>query len=197
MNEAVSIVSMASVSALGADSKQVWRSYQQGKSLIKLRDLGPFPALVSSVESEHWQEIEALRETKNYRELDPSVLLAIFVSRRAVASAGWKGGNFGINIGSSRGSTHLFEKYHREFLESGEELASTLSSPTTTLGNLSSWVGHDLQSKGPTISHSIACSTALHGVLNGIAWDPEGERLFVTGKRWPRVFEIEVTPPAR
>lgn len=27
-------------------------------------------------------------------------------------------------------------------------------------------------------------------VLNGIAWDPEGNRLFVTGKRWPKLFEI-------
>jgi glutaminyl-peptide cyclotransferase len=32
-------------------------------------------------------------------------------------------------------------------------------------------------------------------VLNGIAWDAEGERLFVTGKLWPSVFEIELTEP--
>ena len=31
-------------------------------------------------------------------------------------------------------------------------------------------------------------------VLNGIAWDSEGERLFVTGKRWPKLFEIRVRP---
>lgn len=30
-------------------------------------------------------------------------------------------------------------------------------------------------------------------VLNGIAYDAEGKRLFVTGKLWPRLFEIEVT----
>lgn len=29
-------------------------------------------------------------------------------------------------------------------------------------------------------------------VLNGIAWDPQGHRLFVTGKRWPKLFEIEL-----
>jgi glutaminyl-peptide cyclotransferase len=34
------------------------------------------------------------------------------------------------------------------------------------------------------------------GVLNGIAYDPEGERLFVTGKLWPKIFEIELVPPA-
>lgn len=30
-------------------------------------------------------------------------------------------------------------------------------------------------------------------VLNGIAYDDAGKRLFVTGKHWPRLFQIEVT----
>jgi glutamine cyclotransferase len=31
-------------------------------------------------------------------------------------------------------------------------------------------------------------------VLNGIAYDAENDRLFVTGKLWPRLFEIELIP---
>lgn len=31
-------------------------------------------------------------------------------------------------------------------------------------------------------------------VLNGIAYDPEGDRLFVTGKLWPKLFEIRIVP---
>ena len=31
-------------------------------------------------------------------------------------------------------------------------------------------------------------------VLNGIAYDAEGDRLFVTGKLWPKLFEIKLTP---
>ncbi len=31
-------------------------------------------------------------------------------------------------------------------------------------------------------------------VLNGIAYDSKGDRLFVTGKRWPKLFEIRVIP---
>lgn len=31
-------------------------------------------------------------------------------------------------------------------------------------------------------------------VLNGIAWDAEHDRLFVTGKLWPKLFEIEIIP---
>jgi len=30
-------------------------------------------------------------------------------------------------------------------------------------------------------------------VLNGIAYDNNGKRIFVTGKRWPKLFEIKVT----
>ncbi len=32
-------------------------------------------------------------------------------------------------------------------------------------------------------------------VLNGIAWDAEQGRLFVTGKLWPKLFQIELVPP--
>ena len=33
-------------------------------------------------------------------------------------------------------------------------------------------------------------------VLNGIAYDPIRKRLFVTGKLWPRIFEIKLSPKA-
>jgi hypothetical protein len=32
-------------------------------------------------------------------------------------------------------------------------------------------------------------------VLNGIAYDAQTDRLFVTGKLWPKLFEIELIPP--
>ena len=31
-------------------------------------------------------------------------------------------------------------------------------------------------------------------VLNGIAYDEKGDRLFVTGKWWPKLFEIKMAP---
>lgn len=34
-------------------------------------------------------------------------------------------------------------------------------------------------------------------VLNGIAYDAEGDRLFVTGKLWPTLFEIRIRPALR
>jgi len=32
-------------------------------------------------------------------------------------------------------------------------------------------------------------------VPNGIAYDAQGDRIFVTGKRWPKLFEIKLTGP--
>ncbi len=32
-------------------------------------------------------------------------------------------------------------------------------------------------------------------VLNGIAYDAKGDRLFVTGKWWPKLFEIKIVRP--
>ena len=29
-------------------------------------------------------------------------------------------------------------------------------------------------------------------VLNGIAWNPESDHFYVTGKLWPRLFEIRL-----
>lgn len=183
MKEKISIVAMSSISALGNEKGEIWQNYQKKNSLIKEESFGKFNALVSRIKSDHRVVVDQLRKVKNYKELDPSVLMAIFTARKAFEQTDWSHREFGINIGSSRGATTLFEKYHKEFLDNDKGQVSTLSSPTTTLGNLSSWVGHDLQAKGPVISHSIACSTALHGLLNGIAWINSGmsERFMIGG----------------
>jgi glutamine cyclotransferase len=46
---------------------------------------------------------------------------------------------------------------------------------------------------------SVGYRLAPEAVLNGIAYDAVGDRLFVTGKLWPKLFEIRVVrsrPPA-
>jgi glutamine cyclotransferase len=35
-------------------------------------------------------------------------------------------------------------------------------------------------------------NTSIDSVLNGIAYDEEGDRLFVTGKMWSQLFQIEL-----
>ncbi len=52
-------------------------------------------------------------------------------------------------------------------------------------GKVNGWI--DLSGLLPAQSNAEA-------VLNGIAYDAIHDRLFVTGKLWPRIFEIKITP---
>ena len=169
MKTPVAITSIASFSPLGKSSAEVWNEYLNPKTLIISKQIGDSQHLVASISESLAKQVLALRNSDTkYKSLDNSVLFAILASREAIKNAGWTDAKFGVNIGSSRGATHLFEKHHQEFLETGK--TPTLASPTTTLGNISTWVAYDLKTKGPELSHSITCSTALHAVLNGIAW---------------------------
>lgn len=161
---------MSSISPLGNDPKTIWENYQRPTTCFSEQFLDHQKTWVAALDAASQQEVLALQQTDiKYKSLDKSVLYAMVAARKAMAQAGWeKGGSFGINIGSSRGATDLFEKHFQEYLTTGK--AQTLASPTTTLGNISSWVAHDLQTTGPEISHSITCSTALHALLNGVAW---------------------------
>ncbi len=56
-------------------------------------------------------------------------------------------------------------------------------------GHVIAWI--DLSGLLPVVERRDAES-----VLNGIAYDPQHDRLFVTGKQWPTVFEIKVVGQA-
>lgn len=187
METKIAITACVSLSALGKEKHVIWKNYQNEKSYISKREIGSQVVQVASFSKEIVEEIKDLQHSDSkYKNLDASVLYAIEVSRRAVKKAGWKkGDDFGINFGSSRGATSLFEKYHIEFTQTNR--VSTLASPTTTLGNISSWVANDLQSNGPEISHSITCSTSLHSLLNGVAWIKAGmvNKFLVGGSEAP------------
>ncbi len=174
LKELISITSFASVSALGSTPEKIWKNYLNKQHFLSSKEFEDSIAWVAQLTDEDKHAIEEVQNSDNkYKNLDPSVLYTLFVARKAMEQTDWKSSdNFGINIGSSRGATSLFEKYHKEFLATGK--SSTLSSPTTTLGNISSWIAHDLQSNGPEISHSITCSTGLHSLLNGVAWLQSG-----------------------
>ena len=187
MHKKIAITSIASLSALGTTASEVWENYTKPESFISYQNIDgklyPVASLSISLKSEI---IQLKNSDQKYKNLDNSVLFAIYVSRKALQNAGWTEADvFGINIGSSRGATELFEKNHQEFLKTGK--TPTLSSPTTTLGNISSWIAHDLQSQGPEISHSVTCSTALHALLNGVAWLKAGmaNKFLVGGSEAP------------
>ena len=176
----ISVVASSSISSLGHDSRGIWDSYLLKKHFLTYKKFKINSDWVADV---HLEEIASLqRENPKYKHLDKSVLLAIFSARKAIKKTLWQG-NFAINIGSSRGATSLFEKFHKAFLQNPQNKVATLTSPTTTLGNIASWVAQDVQStSGVYISHSITCSTALHSLLNAIAWLNAGmKKKFLVG----------------
>lgn len=183
MQQPISITAISSVSPLGNSPEAVWNNYKNDSHFFTKKE----DHWVAQLSSELKTKINTLRQSNSkYKALDDSVLFAIYTSRQAIKNAHWDASdNFGINIGSSRGATTLFEKYHSDFIQNRK--AKILTSPTTTLGNISSWVAHDLQTKGPEISHSITCSTALHALLNGIAWINSGmcKKFLVGGSEAP------------
>jgi len=187
MQETISITAISSISSLGNNPKTIWENYLSKAHFFTQKEFGGYTAYAAFLDASSHQEVESIKNLEaRYKFLDTSVLYAIAASRRAVANAGWVANEvFGINLGSSRGATELFEKHYQEFLQTGK--AQTLASPTTTLGNISSWVAHDLQCQGPEISHSITCSTALHALLNGVAWMRAGmaNKFLVGGSEAP------------
>jgi 3-oxoacyl-(acyl-carrier-protein) synthase len=187
LSQIISITAIASISPLGNSPKSIWENYLLENHCFSKQYLDHQNTVVATLDTNSQKEVESLRQSDiKYKALDKSVLYAMVASRKAMEKAGWtKEDIFGINIGSSRGATDLFEKHFQDYLETGK--AQTLASPTTTLGNISSWVAHDLQSTGPEISHSITCSTALHAVLNGVAWLRAGmaDKFLVGGSEAP------------
>jgi 3-oxoacyl-(acyl-carrier-protein) synthase len=106
--------------------------------------------------------------------------MAMLAAGKAIEKVGGAVKDTGLNLGSSRGATTLFEKYHKQFIE--DRNVSVYSSPTTTLGNISAWTAQYLGLLGPAIDHSITCSTGLHALINGVAWVRAGmARRFICG----------------
>lgn len=174
MKEVVSITGLSSISPLGINQEEAKKQYQQETHCFSKKKVGASSEWVAQLSAEGKKEIEKIPNSNDkYKKLDPTVWYAIYAARNSVKMAGWERDiPFGINIGSSRGATTLFEKFHESFLKN--EKSTTLASPTTTLGNISSWVADDLQNDGVTISHSITCATGLHSLLNGVAWIKSG-----------------------
>ncbi|MEA9829229.1 glutaminyl-peptide cyclotransferase [Xanthomonas campestris] len=68
-------------------------------------------------------------------------------------------------------------------------LTSRIARIDPASGKVVAWI--DLQALVPDAD---ALTDSTNDVLNGIAFDAEHDRLFVTGKRWPTLYEIRLTP---
>jgi 3-oxoacyl-(acyl-carrier-protein) synthase len=174
----VTITGRGAVCAAGSGPKEIFRSYLSGKSALSLREYFggvTTPVGVLSERSERLiQELVAQNDT--YPRLDRTAHLAMLCAEQAVNSAGWGSGekcSTGVNVGSSRGATGAFEQGFESFLQSENGRVSPFTSPITTPGNISSWVGQHLRrgsEDGIYFDHSVTCSSGVFALGNGLAW---------------------------
>lgn len=182
----VYINALASLSAMGASSKEVWDSLQRIQPKFTLKSIEAKDVKVSALDDIKEAEILNLKhERKLYNHLDKTTLMAMLAGRELYKKVQLKDNRTGVNIGSSRGATQTFETAHQQFVEHGN--VPFMTSPSTTLGNVASSVAQDLGLQGPAISHSITCSSALHALLNGFAFLQSGmlEEFIIGGTEAP------------
>lgn len=189
----IAITGMGSISSLGYISDEVWQSFMRMESFLKSVPFNSENVAVAKLSKPAEDILKAVRlEKPIHRHLDRTVLMAIHCARDAVGQAGWeRSGSYkyrtGVNIGSSRGATAILEETLTAYLQNPSQRMFPLTSPITTLGNISSSVAHDIGADGPEISHSVTCSTALQAVFNGVAWMRAGlaDRFIVGGAEAP------------
>ncbi|MCC9166322.1 beta-ketoacyl synthase N-terminal-like domain-containing protein [Pontibacter harenae] len=180
------------ISPLGHDAVSTAACYRAAKPGFVTIQHQNTPTPVAKLPEAAEQKLQELLEANpNYKQLDRSVLMAIYAARQATEQAGWLQEEeetlqhgLAVNIGSSRGASGLFEHHYDAFLQ---QALSSGASPTTTLGNLSSWVAHAVNAGGAQISHSITCSTALMAIANAAAWLKAGmaQRFLAGGTEAP------------
>lgn len=98
-----------------------------------------------------------------------------------------------------------FQETHHIIVKDGRKLIEQLNELEFIKGEIYANVWHSdvIARISPQDGHVIAWIdlTGLlpadqmidaESVLNGIAYDPQHDRLFVTGKQWPTIFEIKV-----
>ncbi len=168
LKQPVYIHSLSSLSALGSAKEEVWKNYLHPKALFSTLKANEKDYLVSKLSIEDNAYLTKIALESKYKHIDKTVLLGLAVARKAISQIEIEMPELGVNFSSSRGATSLFEQYFEEFYTTKK--VTTYTSPATTLGNISSWIAHDLQTRGPELSHSITCSSGLHSILNAIAW---------------------------
>ena len=92
------------------------------------------------------------------------------------------------------GSTPIYDLNELEYINgsifANVWLTNTIAVINPGTGQVTAWI--DLTG----IENMTGCHCDVaNDVLNGIAYDAQNHRLFVTGKMWPDLFEIRIVPP--
>jgi 3-oxoacyl-(acyl-carrier-protein) synthase len=170
----IAIQSYACFSALGADSQQTIAAYTSGKPNFSTLTLNEIDFPVARFDPAAELKIAAAENILHgFKHFDKTTRAAIACAKQALENVAIETQkNIIVNIGSSRGATHNWEKFYTEFNE--HKRLSPKASPLTTLGNISSYTAAALKVNGFCIDHSITCGTGLQAIANSVAWLQSG-----------------------
>jgi len=163
-NEPIVISGFGAVSPLGLNEGS------RAAPAFVCREIGGEATVVGALSPEAEAAVQPIAE--QYPRLDRVVHLGMAAAREALRMSGQPlvDKRVGVMLGSSRGATDLFERYHSDFISSPSGRVSPHTSPTTTLGCLSSWTAHDLDLSAYACSLSATCSTSHQAIANATAW---------------------------
>jgi 3-oxoacyl-[acyl-carrier-protein] synthase II len=191
LSDRIAITGYGSVSPSGGDPKRCWNSYFLPRHALVELEFNNKKYMSGAIHPLVESEICILiRNFPRLKRLDRTALLAILASDRAMKSIVQdEGKDFKtlVNIGSSRGATGIWEHFHEAYLSDKQAKTALLTSPLTTLGNISSEVASFMSINSFAIDSSSTCSTALQAIMNGVAWLRAGmaDRILAGGSEAP------------
>jgi 3-oxoacyl-[acyl-carrier-protein] synthase II len=104
-------------------------------------------------------KIAAIQQRREFRALDRVTLLALAVAE--TLSPTTLTGPGAVVVGSSRGATGVLEREISSFYHSGGATMSPVVSPTTTAGNIASYLAFAMEKTLLPLSLSMTCTSAL------------------------------------
>ena len=177
MQDLIVISGSSSASALGFENDTIIQNYQNDEAVFSTYECNNNIYPVGKLHFEAKNQLEQLIDKDvKFKKIDKTALLGIITSQNAFLKANWRNTNeaIGINFGSSRGATQLYEQFHKDFVENEIKKVPLLTSPLTTLGNISSEIADFLSIDGIQIDSSVTCSTSLQALTNSFAWIRSG-----------------------
>lgn len=178
MDKRLIIRGLSTLSPLGSTREEIFRVLEDPTpAAVPCRERSDRPIFPLGSSGEATVRAIALEE--RFSRLDRVTYLAIAATRMTLEATGGRHGDIGlVSIGSSRGATISLEQTISGFATEPSRVP-TETSPTTTAGNISSWVAQEVLGRKlsfgesqpvVSLSTSMTCSSAFQSLIVAVAF---------------------------